>query len=215
MGGKGWVWDVKDSLAADTDAPYRARICHAGREICAPAARGQSGGETACLLTEASPSASSASPLASSASPTSKNARCSREISTGLLLNQGRPLGRSFLLPLRALRPSAIYARLSFLLIPFHSMKMGERKNTSFLRPVNLFSTSSYFPVNRLPLRYPWTSFACRAMARGVGGLPRRRYSLRVRADYLPIPSATLTIASKSNLGIAKRAAPSVTGSQN
>ena len=48
--------------------------------------------------------------------------------------------------------------------------KMGERKNTSFLRPVNLFSTSSYFPVNRLPLRYPWASFACRAMARGVGG---------------------------------------------
>ena len=28
-----------DSLAADTDAPYRARICHAGREICAPASR--------------------------------------------------------------------------------------------------------------------------------------------------------------------------------
>ena len=41
MGGKGLVWDVKDSLAADTDAPYRARICHAGREICAPAARGR------------------------------------------------------------------------------------------------------------------------------------------------------------------------------
>ena len=37
--------------------------------------------------------------------------------------------------------------------------KMGERKNTSFLRPVNLFSTSSYFPVNRLPLRYPWAIF--------------------------------------------------------
>ena len=35
------VWDVKDSLAADTGAPYRARICHAGREICAPAARGR------------------------------------------------------------------------------------------------------------------------------------------------------------------------------
>ena len=32
---------MKDSLAADTDAPYRARICHAGREICAPAARGR------------------------------------------------------------------------------------------------------------------------------------------------------------------------------
>jgi len=31
MGGKGLVWDVKDSLAADTDAPYRARICHAAR----------------------------------------------------------------------------------------------------------------------------------------------------------------------------------------
>ena len=62
--------------------------------------------------------------------------------------NQGRPSGRSFLLPLRALRPSAIYARLSFLLIPFHSMKMGERKNTSFLSPVNLILTTSYFPVN-------------------------------------------------------------------
>ena len=84
MGGKGLVWDVKDSLAADTDAPYRARICHAGREICAPAARGQSGGETACPLTAASPSASSASRPASSASPTSKNAPCSQEISTGL-----------------------------------------------------------------------------------------------------------------------------------
>ena len=47
MGGKGLVWDVKDSLAADTDAPYRARICHAGREICAPAARGQSGEQRA------------------------------------------------------------------------------------------------------------------------------------------------------------------------
>ena len=33
------VWDVKDSLAADTDAPYRARICHAGCGVCAPAAR--------------------------------------------------------------------------------------------------------------------------------------------------------------------------------
>ena len=35
------VWDVKDSLAADTDAPYRARICHAGCGVCAPAARGR------------------------------------------------------------------------------------------------------------------------------------------------------------------------------
>lgn len=26
--------------------------------------------------------------------------------------------------------------------------------------PVNLFSTSSYFPVNRLPLRYPYASFS-------------------------------------------------------
>lgn len=65
---------------------------------------------------------------------------------------------------------------------------MGERKNTSFLHPVNLFSTSSYFPANRLPLRYPWASFACRVMARGVGGLPLRcplstrgRFDPRVR----------------------------------
>ena len=35
------VWDVKDSLAADTDAPYWARICHAGCGVCAPAARGR------------------------------------------------------------------------------------------------------------------------------------------------------------------------------
>ena len=41
MGGKGLVWDVKDSLAADTDAPYRARICHAECGVCAPAARGR------------------------------------------------------------------------------------------------------------------------------------------------------------------------------
>ena len=81
-----------DSLAADTDAPYRARICHARCGVCAPAARGrdrartgerQSGEqrETACPLTAASPSAWSASPLASSASPTSKNAPCSQETS--------------------------------------------------------------------------------------------------------------------------------------
>ena len=65
MGGKGLVWDVKDSLAADTDAPYRARNSHAGCGVCAPAARGRDGRETACPLTVASPSASSASPLAS------------------------------------------------------------------------------------------------------------------------------------------------------
>lgn len=65
-----------------------------------------------------------------------------------------------------------------FLLIPFHSMKMGERKNTSFLHPVNLFSTSSYFPANRLPLRYPWASFACRVMARGVGGDHLSRFAV-------------------------------------
>ena len=47
-------------------------------------ARLRRAGERACPLTAASPSASSASPLASSASPTSKNAPCSREISTGL-----------------------------------------------------------------------------------------------------------------------------------
>ena len=41
MGGKGLVWDVKDSLAADTDAPYRARNSHAECGVCAPAARGR------------------------------------------------------------------------------------------------------------------------------------------------------------------------------
>ena len=85
---------------------------------CAPAARERRRGaqrgraETACLLTAASPSAWSASPPASSASPTSRNAPCSQETSIVWLFNQGRPSGRSFLLPLRALRPSAIYARL-------------------------------------------------------------------------------------------------------
>ena len=78
-----------------------ARICHAGREICAPAARGQSGGETACPLTAASPSAWSASPPASAASPTSRNAPCSPATST-VWLHKGlrhtliaiRPQGR-------------------------------------------------------------------------------------------------------------------------
>jgi len=66
MGGKGLVWDVKDSLAADTDAPYRARICHAGCGVCAPAARGrdkarrgerrQSGGQSSRLPREDAPS---------------------------------------------------------------------------------------------------------------------------------------------------------------
>ena len=56
--------------------------------------------------------------------------------------------------------------------------KMGERKNTSFLQPVDLFSTTSYFPVNRLPLRYPWASFACKVMARGVGGDHLSRFAV-------------------------------------
>ena len=70
------------------------------------------------------------------------------------------------------------------IIVPLRLRKWGERKNTSFLHLVDLFSTTSYFPVNRLPLRYPWASFACRVMARGVGGLPLRcPLSTRGRSD--------------------------------
>ena len=108
---RSWGWENiprRSGCGRGADMP-----CGAGDMRACGAREAQRGrAETACPLTAASPSAWSASPPASSASPTSRNAPCSQETSIVWLLNQGRPSGRSFLLPLRALRPSVIYARL-------------------------------------------------------------------------------------------------------
>ena len=81
------------------------------------------------------------------------------------LLNQGRPSGRSFLLPLRALRPSAIYARLSFfahsvslheIIVPLRLRKWGKEKTPHFCVP----SISFQPPLIFLLIGYPCATLA-------------------------------------------------------
>ena len=69
-----------------TEQPTTARRCSVEAWIRMLSGLERRPSATACLLTAASPSALSVSPPASSASRTSKNAPCSQEISTGLLL---------------------------------------------------------------------------------------------------------------------------------